>query len=414
MTKILRRARRIAADEAHAWARNLRLGNLHAKLVLSMLTLYVDAEGCSFVSIPSLAEDCEMSIDTVRRRLVWLEKIGAIARIPQWLDENGNRSSAGRGKRTTDLIRLLTDGDPATIEGRASGDLTDDEDEIAVAFSPSSQQGLNSPSDSVSPRPAIGQPSHCGEGLNSEPEPESPLKSPPGTKESEQIEDSEPEDFAAAWQAWRGHEVMRRDLALSEFRLLSIEKQQLCRAAIGHYNALLDKYKRETVVNFHIWIRQKGFEEFPNAKLAVPLVAVTKVFIPEEDLAALRIAFQIAGARLILARHEDRAGVWRNGPLPNDLLALASSELGDPSDWQAVAKGSEQFGAWRDRLRAWTGFDAAEQNLWQEPHDPAVHGLPYTNPHHRFRKKIEGIRVPWPWPPSKDGKVYSDEAAKEE
>src|ERR1700761_1206568 len=95
-----RRARRIAADEAHAWARNLRLGNKDAKFVLCMSTLYVDGDGYCFVAIPTLAYDCEMSADTVRRRLVWLEEIGAINRISQWIDEKGNRNSDGRGKRT--------------------------------------------------------------------------------------------------------------------------------------------------------------------------------------------------------------------------------------------------------------------------------------------------------------------------
>src|SRR5216683_412798 len=120
-----RRPRRIAADEAHAWARNLKLGNIHAKLVLSMLTLYVDGEGAAFVGIPSLAEDCELSPDTVRRRLAWLEDIGVLARVPQWLDENGNRNSTGRGKRTTDLIKLLFENDQGDIEDRAVGYVTE-------------------------------------------------------------------------------------------------------------------------------------------------------------------------------------------------------------------------------------------------------------------------------------------------
>jgi hypothetical protein len=61
MTTAKRRARRIAADEAHAWARNLRLNNPHAKLTLSMLSLYVDGDGFCFVSIPTLADDTELS-----------------------------------------------------------------------------------------------------------------------------------------------------------------------------------------------------------------------------------------------------------------------------------------------------------------------------------------------------------------
>lgn len=40
-----RRPRRVAADEAHAWARNLRLHNSLAKLVLCMVTGYVNGEG---------------------------------------------------------------------------------------------------------------------------------------------------------------------------------------------------------------------------------------------------------------------------------------------------------------------------------------------------------------------------------
>lgn len=113
------RKRRIASDEAHAWARNLRLGNLHAKAILVAYTLYVDGEGCCFVGMEQIAEDVELSTDTVRRRLVWLEQIGAIKRAPQWIDESGHRNGEGRGRRTTDLIRLLTEADPGEIEVNA-------------------------------------------------------------------------------------------------------------------------------------------------------------------------------------------------------------------------------------------------------------------------------------------------------
>jgi Helix-turn-helix domain len=122
------RARRIASVEAHAWAPNLRLGNPQAKLILSMVTLYVDGEGCCFVSIPALAEDCEMSPDTVRRRLAWLESIGVISRTAQWVDAQGRRNGTGQGKRTSDLIRLLMPGD-----------------------SPSSQQVVDPSSSEISP-----------------------------------------------------------------------------------------------------------------------------------------------------------------------------------------------------------------------------------------------------------------------
>ncbi|MBW7966787.1 hypothetical protein HYH07_31020, partial [Bradyrhizobium sp. BR 10261] len=49
MTSAKRRARRIAADEAHSWARNLRLRNLPASIILRTLSLFVDGEGYAFV-----------------------------------------------------------------------------------------------------------------------------------------------------------------------------------------------------------------------------------------------------------------------------------------------------------------------------------------------------------------------------
>jgi Helix-turn-helix domain len=162
------RARRIASDEALACARNLRLGNPQAKLILSMVTLYVDGEGCCFVSIPALAEDCEMSPDTVRRRLAWLESIGVITRTPQWIDAQGQRKSTGPGRRSSDLIELMIPGvSPSNQPGLdpSSGEISPSNVPVAESVSPGSQQGS-------SPRLALRRPSHCGKGLISEPEPE--------------------------------------------------------------------------------------------------------------------------------------------------------------------------------------------------------------------------------------------------
>lgn len=115
-----KRLRRIGSDEAHAWARNLRLGNPYAKLVLCMLTLYVDAEGSCFVGAATLAEDCELSVNTVRGRLAWLENVGVIRRSPQWIDDKGNRNGEGRGRRTSDSVQLLIDCDAGKVSESVS------------------------------------------------------------------------------------------------------------------------------------------------------------------------------------------------------------------------------------------------------------------------------------------------------
>jgi hypothetical protein len=111
--------RRIAFDEAHAWARNLRLGNAYAKSLLMALAGYVNLDGICFVGIDQLAEDTDLSTDNVRKQLAWLEEVGVIARIPQWIDANGRREGESRGKRPLDEIHLLTKSDSDEIKARA-------------------------------------------------------------------------------------------------------------------------------------------------------------------------------------------------------------------------------------------------------------------------------------------------------
>lgn len=408
-----RRARRIAADEAHAWARNLRLNNPHAKLTLSMLSLYVDGDGFCFVAIPTLADDTELSTQTVRNRLAWLEQIGAIARLPQWVDEMGRRNGEGRGKRTSDLIRLMIDTDQDVIEAAAGGD----PDAVSREVSPMPQTGLNNGADpvryNVSPAPALRQPYDSAEGLISEPEPESTPLSPSRGRESAapDLEEKEPEDFEPAWQSWRGHEVMRRYLALAEFRLLEPDKQRLCRAAIPLFFALQDKLRRTTVPNFHLWIRQRGFEAFPNARLPDPVPE--KRWIEGDELAGLVVASRMASRRVRLVDERDRRlGLWTLKPLQPDLVAMAKFHDDDPGNWLQVDQGTPQFAAWRDRLALWLGGEIEAERVWLEDWNPAVHGLPAIHADFRLRKSKHVLRVPAPWPPHRDGTWSIDEGER--
>jgi len=410
-----RRPRRIAADEAHAWARNLRLGNLQAKMVLSMLSLYVDGDGVCFVSIPTLAEDCELSPDTVRRRLAWLEEIGALRRSAQWIDEYGNPNPNGRGKRTSDKIRLLYDADQDLIEARARGEL--ETPAVSTAISPSCQPGLKSEidaadpghqqglQDSVGTRLGLGQPSHCGQGLISEPEPESPPLPPSGGRDAAALDEVEPEHFQLAWSSYPGHEAMRRDLGLAEFRLLTPDKQKLCRAAIPDYASKIAKLGWKPRA-FHLWVRAAGFDEFPNARLPEERPPPpTRRLIRGDELAGFTVAVRIAERRdpVLVSDRDLGKGVWRTAPLQPDLLALAGFATDDRELWPVVEEGSGQFAAWRDRLKLWLGVEPEAERIWLEPHDPDVHGLSPMHPKFKVRKSMSGFRVPRPWPPRRDG-----------
>lgn len=384
MTK--RRARRIAADEAHAWARNLRLGNHHAKSVLRSLTLYVDGDGYCFVGIDQLADDCELSADTVRRRLVWLEEIGAISRVPQWIDAKGVRNSDERGKRTTDLIRLLFEADQDAIEALARGENVPETPAKSTPFSPSSQQGLNVGEGSVSPAPALRQPSHSGEGLISEPEPEPDSPNPQGgEREGAALSEDDPE-FRAAWSSWPGHEVMRRDLALDEWAELTVEQRRHCRAAIPLFVAMQDRLGRKHPPNFHLWIRNRGFEEFPTAAAGQENPQPSRYELASAEGRAIKALYDFAGALLF-----EHGGAVRY-PLPLTAQVMAFADLPPGPSWQWIEASNQ--------IAAWNSFLSAHVHLTRRS---------LVRPQLVKGETRVGMFAPWAWPPRKDGSISNGE-----
>ena len=220
---------------AHAWSRSMKLGNPYAKSVLKSLCLYVNDTGSCFAGIGTLADDTDLSQDTVRKRLKWLEEIGAIARFPRWIDENGRANSEGKGKRTSDEIRLMIDTDPEVIEARALGLATEESSDETGAdagdISPRHQQGLNAESktarDSVGPAPALGQPSHCGKGLT-------PL-TVTGTIPPDPPSGGSPEGWLEFEKAWV-HPIARPSICHGLWKALSEDERATVTKAAGGYN----------------------------------------------------------------------------------------------------------------------------------------------------------------------------------
>lgn len=391
-----RRARRIAADEAHAWARNLRLNNPLAKLILSMLTQYVNGDGVCWVSVASLAEDCELAQNTIRDRLGWLEQRGAITRIPRWVDDHGHRNSESRGRRTSDDIRLMMDIDVDATEIRGSARRRDVD--ASATFAPSPREGS---ADEFTPSPCAGvnaadpsvalqRPFTCVQGLTlePEPEPESPPTPSGGKSElSKNLEDDfEPEHFAEAWQSWPGHEVMRRDLALAEFRLLAPDKQRHCRAAIAQFVRMQTQLGRKHPPNFHLWIRNRGFEEFPTAATA-DVAATSSISFDAGGSEGRSIKALFAFARTPL--FENRGHVIY--PLPVTAQVLAFADAGDRSTWCWI-EDRGQIAAWLQFLSA--HIPKGQFGLTVAPGEDAGQG--------------NGFHAPWPWPPRKDGTIAGE------
>ena len=423
-TPRLRRRQRIASDEAHAWARHLRFGNAYAKSVLLALTHYVNDEGACTAGLPTLAEDTDLSVDTVRKRIRFLEDCGAIARFPRWIDERGRVNNDGRGKQTTDEIRLMLDADPDAIEARARGDLGKPEAGLhtgmsaaAPPISPCQQQGLNPETESVRGGLGVGQGLLCSNPPDSfEPEPE---ETPPSggvcaddQENSRQEAEPDPEHFAEFFEACHGWRTQDRGRVRQAFVALTPDERVRARAAAPLYAAECDRTRKKSRDAWKL-IREKFWINFPDAKL--PQRPPPLVWIDAAETDGLAVALDIAdgGPLKLITDTAGRRGLWRRAPVPPDLAALAAfaGDRIERDGWPVVAAGSQEFAAWRSRLEEWTGLRVEGQRVFVEPRDPNVHDLPPTHPAFRLRRSVIALRVPTRWPPRRDGAFADDDAA---
>ncbi len=198
---------------------------------------------------------------------------------------------------------------------------------------------------------------------------------------------------------------MRRDLALARFRSLTPDEQKLCRAAIPYYAASL---KRRNIQprSFHLWIRSRGFSEFPSAKLQQEQPAPSaRRLIQGDELIGFAVAMRIAERRdpVIINDRDHGAGVWTLLAQRPDLVALAQFADVDRGRWTIVDEGSEPYAAWRGRLALWLGAEPRPERIPTEPHRPGVHDLPASHPGFKLRKARIGFLVPRLWPPRPDG-----------
>lgn len=393
------RPRRIAADEAHSWARNLRLNNPLAKLLLSMLTLYVQSDGSCYAGIETLAEDTELSPDTVRKRLAWLEQVGAIARLPQWVDGSGRRNGEGRGKRTTDEIRLLLSADVESIELRALGHdpessesqksgTAEDSEDLALAGTIGQQTENIRNLPSVSPLPALCQPSDSRKGLDSfepEPEPEdSPQPPASGGSEAEDLEGWN--EFQEAYPS----PVLRQSLAQTVWRALTPDERGIAtRAARGYGLWLKSQRRAPNTLGAHIFLKERdAWAQYAGRSDA----AHQRVLVQTDSVEARAYCNlrSLGGAARPVSASDGTLS------LPHSLAPdeLAFADLPTRSMWQFVID--------RNQLGAWLGF-----------FDDHLKGIT-RRVIVEDRNGARGFLAPWPWPPNKDGKVTEWPDPKEE
>jgi hypothetical protein len=287
------------------------------------------------------------------------------------------RNSDGRGKRTTDLIRLLTDADQDEIEARARGETVEENEDVSTSISPSSQQGLNPPTETVSPAPALGQPLQCGEGLISEPEPESSPQPPSGGPTVE-VKDEVWEEFVKAW----GDPIPKMARARTNWDRVDVAKRPTIVTAARGYWAWLKAHttKPPTPASAQSFIHDEaGWEQWlryaPKADgTAASIASAFPLGSPEAK--AIITAYELGNAGTALQFMIRGGAVNYLRPMTPRLLALA--QFAGPRDGWKNVLGKNQAAAWEHMLRE-------------------VIAAPTRRP------LREGDHAPYPWPPRKDG-----------
>jgi len=401
-----KRGRRYGSDYARAWARGLHFGDVRTKATLNAICNYVDEDGSCWPSIGTLADDTDQSDDSIRRRLVVLEKCGVLARLPRWRDERGKINYDENGKRTTDEIRLLFSAVQEEIDA-ALGISTDNSDadsgEPADEISPSHQQGLNnrSPGHQRGPSPSHqqGTPSHCSEGL-SEPildpnSTQSPSLSETGVASSGTGNGSIPYDrFAETYlepstkpkearSLWDSFTDPERDLAVRGAR--GYRSQRLATK-----KPLIDPER--FLRNRDLWTE---FAAEPAANVPSRVLVDAETDAGRAWISLHRIGGVPAPSPVASA---GRSIMSLAAEVPVQVLALKRAP--PEREWEVVEPGSQEIGAWREFVFAQTGkMPIPQRHITGERHSPGKDGKPVFVGHdHRH-----GLKVPAPFPPRVDG-----------
>jgi hypothetical protein len=341
--------RRAAIERAQSWARDLRLNkNPHAKSVLLALTTYVNGEGVCFPAVDTLASVTEISSATVRRRLDFLVSIGAIKRRSQWLDGYGARSSRGRGKRTSDEIRLLLDADVDEIERRAMN--------FGCAPEPTNSVAISCPhsisdreTDGVRPLAAPRQPSQYCNALITEPEPkESPLTPLEGD-----LSVGCPiwEEFATAW----GEPIARYDIAEEVWSELAAgERYTALKAAAAYVVRQRSKRAPPTLMSAQTFLREKrGWTQWLSPIGQTIVTTPTELIFEAEGSTPWRarwVIAEIAGTPKPTAVDGPEGRGGRFVPLSSAHLPLARFADVAPTTWSFVPANEPLCDAWCDFL----------------------------------------------------------------
>ena len=383
---------RIGADQARTWARKLRLHNPYGKAVLLAVANYMNEDGSAWPGQATIAQDTDLSEETVVKRLKWLDGIGAIALFKTWIDENGRRNFDGRGKLTSTEIRFRFDAESDAIEASALSDkptrplvgaaLASHE---KAALAPAASGNQNERYDNLSTRVATDQPPLAADSalnIDSEQEQEEPPNPPTG---GVQI-DYELQEFKSAFVPL--YPIPIADYSRFEAVAATLTSEERAQALLGVKSyaefivAERAKHRDRAVKDAHRWLGNRmwvGYLAKAEQAQQVAAVAAEIRYIPIDSPEGQAWAALNKIARTVPMGVNLRVGESYVLKTALDAQAIACAKAPVSGKW--IPPTAQQAESWRQFLVKTIGKPVASPPL-----------------------------VPWPWPPKKDGTPHNSQA----
>jgi hypothetical protein len=446
-----------AVEEAMAWARRLPLGNPFAKSILRALAMYMNENGAAWPGVATLAQDTDLSEDTIVGRLRWCESIGAIAIINCWVDDNGNRNYGGRGRVTSHEIRFLFDADIDEIAARALG-AANPRPLRGAAFKSQEEarsrhrrEPNDAPYETSGSRQCREQTDEAREAISSfpgsglapelpptpaarreelEPESDSPPKSPSGGRLSDDLDSKKADQWLhlASWKlfeaAWVEPILRQRVCRKLWSAFTDAEREQLLDVARGYVAWRIGQKRPPARCNAETILRERDAWASYIARVPQPpkpAAAATKsrLVVGSAEYIAFDLACRI-GALVMPGARGDPPAVEIAGEVPHGALALA--RLASAEQWVVRKRGTNEFNAWCERVEEWTGLSPRIVRYWVDANDNVVpkhkayrrSPREGENPKWIVPKSIDGLLVPPTrsgFPPPKGGQEDATESA---
>lgn len=403
------------------WAMEQRTDGPSAQSVLFVVADRANEHGvCRHADPDTIAQKTRQSRATVFRRLEELERAGVLTRFTRHLPD-GRREYEVR-LATTKFVNYRVDKERNIIMfAPADEDCANDPitvlpygGDAATVESQSETHGESqSETGSVSPvRPDESQSCDPQESPSKNPSKKDSPQPPKGGEIDqadldEAGQSAEIEGWTEFRQAWEADGVPIARVSIVKPLVASLtpdERLRLAKAAKGYLHHRSRERKPGTKLSAQNFVRE--IEAWDGWAKHAPPDIVPPTFIVENSrdhraLIVLALILNNPPPQVIFDVREGKRGFWRKIAVSPDLAGLAVFADKPVEQWNPIEKGTQPFGAWSQHIDKWTGRRPDPQRVLTG----GEHPFEYNGQTTMIKNFVMGLRVPWLYPPLKDGSL---------